>query len=146
MVGWSPLGLLSTCWVKCRSMCCLITRVSAVVTRIVISWSTHSHVEIQSSLTSRLKFCAVVLCPPARQGCYCENVSSKLSTYNFLSIAATMPRELEPSNNEKAFVTEALQQGLRMDERKLDEFRTVDIAFGEEYGLADVKLGKTRWA
>lgn len=56
-----------------------------------------------------------------------------------------MPRELEPSNNERAFVLEALQQGLRIDERNLDEFRKVDITFGEEYGLADVKLGKTRW-
>ena len=55
-----------------------------------------------------------------------------------------MPRELEPTNNEKAFVLEALQQGLRVDGRRLDEFRKVHIDFGEEYGVADVKLGRTR--
>ena len=56
-----------------------------------------------------------------------------------------MPREPEPSNLEKAFVLDALEQGLRIDGRKLDEFRKVDITFGEEYVLADVKLGKTRY-
>lgn len=55
-----------------------------------------------------------------------------------------MPRELGPSNNERAFVLDALQQGLRIDGRQLDEFRKVDITFGEEFGIADVKLGKTR--
>ncbi|KAF8435275.1 ribosomal protein S5 domain 2-type protein [Terfezia claveryi] len=55
-----------------------------------------------------------------------------------------MPREPEPSNNEKAFVLEAIQQGLRVDGRQLDEFRKVDISFGEEFGLTDVKLGRTR--
>jgi len=55
-----------------------------------------------------------------------------------------MPREPEPSNNEKAFVLGALQQGLRVDGRQLDEFRKVDISFGEEFGLADIKMGRTR--
>ncbi|KAF8477141.1 ribosomal protein S5 domain 2-type protein [Kalaharituber pfeilii] len=55
-----------------------------------------------------------------------------------------MPREPEPSINERAFVLEALRQGLRIDGRGLDEFRKVDISFGDEYGVADVKLGKTR--
>ncbi|RPB20212.1 hypothetical protein L211DRAFT_863382 [Terfezia boudieri ATCC MYA-4762] len=55
-----------------------------------------------------------------------------------------MPREPEPSNIEKAFVLEALQQGLRVDGRQLDEFRKVGISFGQEFGLADIKLGRTR--
>ncbi|RPB24003.1 hypothetical protein L211DRAFT_861976 [Terfezia boudieri ATCC MYA-4762] len=55
-----------------------------------------------------------------------------------------MPREPEYSNNEKAFVLEAIQQGLRVDGRQLDEFRKVDISFGEEFGLTDIKLGRTR--
>lgn len=46
--------------------------------------------------------------------------------------------------NEKAFVLEALKQNIRLDGRKLDQFRNVEINFGEEYGLAKVTLGKTR--
>lgn len=55
-----------------------------------------------------------------------------------------MPREPEPSNNERVFVLDALSQGLRVDGRELEVFRKVEIAFGQEYGLADVRLGKTR--
>ncbi|KAL9002823.1 MAG: hypothetical protein Q9188_004285 [Gyalolechia gomerana] len=55
-----------------------------------------------------------------------------------------MPREAEPSNNERAFVLEALQQNIRLDGRALDAFRNIELAFSDEYGVADVQLGNTR--
>lgn len=56
-----------------------------------------------------------------------------------------MPREAEPSLNERAFLLEALGEDIRLDGRALDAFREVEITFGDEYGVADVKLGKTRY-
>ena len=56
-----------------------------------------------------------------------------------------MPREAEPSLNERAFVLEALREDTRLDGRAFDAFRNVDVSFGDEYGVADVKLGKTRY-
>jgi len=56
-----------------------------------------------------------------------------------------MPREAEPSLNEKAFVLAALQQNIRLDGRAFDALRDVQIEFGEEYGVVDVRLGKTRY-
>lgn len=55
-----------------------------------------------------------------------------------------MPREAEPSINERQFVLEALQQDIRLDGRSLDDLREVQIDFGDEDGVADVRLGKTR--
>lgn len=55
-----------------------------------------------------------------------------------------MPREADPSNPERDFVLEALLQGLRKDGRGFDQFRPIDVAFGEEFGSATVTLGKTR--
>lgn len=55
-----------------------------------------------------------------------------------------MPREAEPSINERAFILEALQEDIRLDGRPLDAYRELHIAFGDEYGVADVQLGKTR--
>ena len=55
-----------------------------------------------------------------------------------------MPREAEPSINERAFILEALQEDIRLDGRPLDAYRQLHIAFGEKYGVADVQLGKTR--
>ena len=56
-----------------------------------------------------------------------------------------MPREAELSLNERAFVLEALKEDIRLDGRSLDALRDVEIAFGDEYGTADVKMGKTRY-
>ena len=56
-----------------------------------------------------------------------------------------MPREAEPSINERAFVLEALEENIRLDGRALDAFRDIDISFGDDYGVADVQLGKTRY-
>ena len=56
-----------------------------------------------------------------------------------------MPKDLDPSSNEKAFVLDALKQNLRLDGRDFESFRDLELSFGEDYGLADVRLGKTRY-
>ena len=56
-----------------------------------------------------------------------------------------MPREAEPSLSEKTFVTKALEEGLRTDNRKLEDCRPVVLDFGDDFGVADVKFGKTRY-
>jgi exosome complex component RRP45 len=55
-----------------------------------------------------------------------------------------MPREAEPSLIERAFILEALKEDIRLDGRALDAFRDIKITFGEDHGVADVTLGKTR--
>ncbi|KAK8194574.1 ribosomal protein S5 domain 2-type protein [Phyllosticta capitalensis] len=55
-----------------------------------------------------------------------------------------MPREAELSRNERDFIVQALGENIRLDGRKFDTFRDLDLSFGDEYGVADVKLGKTR--
>ncbi|KAG8947957.1 hypothetical protein FRC04_010154 [Tulasnella sp. 424] len=55
-----------------------------------------------------------------------------------------MPRELEPAIAQKEFVLTALKQGLRTDGRALLESRNIELVFGEELGMVECKLGKTR--
>ncbi|KAK0630795.1 ribosomal protein S5 domain 2-type protein [Bombardia bombarda] len=55
-----------------------------------------------------------------------------------------MPREAEPSLNERQFVLQALQENLRLDSREADRYRPLEVTFGDEYGVAKVSLGKTR--
>ncbi|RPB02174.1 hypothetical protein L873DRAFT_1834325 [Choiromyces venosus 120613-1] len=55
-----------------------------------------------------------------------------------------MPRELDLTINEKIFILDALKQKLRIDGRDLHSFRELELNFGDDYGLADVRLGKTR--
>ncbi|EGS20910.1 uncharacterized protein CTHT_0027490 [Thermochaetoides thermophila DSM 1495] len=55
-----------------------------------------------------------------------------------------MPREVEPSLSERQFVLQALQEGLRLDGRQLDQYRPLSLTFGDQYGVADVTFGKTR--
>ncbi|KAI9779361.1 MAG: hypothetical protein M1816_003608 [Peltula sp. TS41687] len=55
-----------------------------------------------------------------------------------------MPRETEPSLNEKAFVLQALRENIRIDGRAFEAFRKLDLQFGEEDGVADLQLGRTR--
>ncbi|CAD6506564.1 BgTH12-07993 [Blumeria graminis f. sp. triticale] len=55
-----------------------------------------------------------------------------------------MPREPEPSLNERQFFTQALRQQLRLDARPFDQFRPITLAFAERYGVVDLSLGGTR--
>lgn len=48
------------------------------------------------------------------------------------------------SNNERAFVEKAIAEGLRVDKRRLDEFRNLGIFFGKNFGSAIVSLGDTK--
>lgn len=48
------------------------------------------------------------------------------------------------STNERKFILAAANQGLRVDGRQPHEMRRVKIKFGEERGVADVQIGKTR--
>ena len=62
-----------------------------------------------------------------------------------LSKRAVMPREAEPSINERAFVLQALRENMRIDGRAFDAFRDLELSFGDEFGTADVRLGRTRY-
>ncbi|KAF2086477.1 exoribonuclease [Saccharata proteae CBS 121410] len=55
-----------------------------------------------------------------------------------------MPREAELSLNAREFILQALSESVRLDGRNFDQFRDLDLNFGDEYGVADVRLGKTR--
>ena len=55
-----------------------------------------------------------------------------------------MPREAEPSTNEQAFLLSALRENIRLDGRAFDHYRPISLTFGDEYGTADVRIGKTR--
>lgn len=57
-----------------------------------------------------------------------------------------MPREAELSINEREFILSALRENVRLDARPFDAFRQLELSFGEEYGVANVQLGKTRLA
>jgi len=56
-----------------------------------------------------------------------------------------MPRKADLSVNERAFILEALREGIRLDARPLDAYRSVELTFGEEFGQVNVRLGKTRY-
>lgn len=56
-----------------------------------------------------------------------------------------MPREAEISLNEREFIKQALQEDIRLDRRAFDAFRPLELTFGDEYGVADVQLGRTRY-
>ncbi|KAI9768136.1 MAG: hypothetical protein M1835_006947 [Candelina submexicana] len=55
-----------------------------------------------------------------------------------------MPREAEISLNERNFLLQALRENTRLDGRAFDAFRSLELSFGDEHGIADVKLGNTR--
>lgn len=56
-----------------------------------------------------------------------------------------MPRQADLSVNEKAFILEALKEGIRLDNRPLDAYRPVELTFGKEYGQVNVELGRTKY-
>lgn len=53
-------------------------------------------------------------------------------------------RETALSNCEKHFVEKVVLDGIRVDKRDLDEFRSLGICFGKEYGSVICSLGDTR--
>lgn len=55
-----------------------------------------------------------------------------------------MPRGADISNVEKAFILQALGQNLRLDGRGLDQFRDIQLVFGDQLGTVTVSLGRTR--
>ncbi len=55
-----------------------------------------------------------------------------------------MPREPDPSSNESSFLLEALRENLRIDGRSFESYRPLELTLGDERGLAEVTLGKTR--
>lgn len=55
-----------------------------------------------------------------------------------------MPREAELSLNERDFIIEALREKVRLDGRAFDAYRDLSLTLGDEQGVADVQLGKTR--
>lgn len=55
-----------------------------------------------------------------------------------------MPREENPSTNEKEFLLSALRENIRLDSRSFDQYRPISLEFGDEYGVVDVRIGKTR--
>lgn len=64
---------------------------------------------------------------------------------DYLKTLFTMPREAEPSLSERNFILKALEEGLRSDGRKFEQYRSRELSFGDEYGVAEVKFGKTRY-
>lgn len=56
-----------------------------------------------------------------------------------------MPREVDPSLNERQFFAKALQENIRLDGRSFDQYRALELDFGDELGVVDVRLGKTRY-
>lgn len=56
-----------------------------------------------------------------------------------------MPREADLSLNEREFILHALREDVRVDGRAFDALRNITLTFGDEYGVADVRLGKTRY-
>ncbi|CAI7618385.1 unnamed protein product [Penicillium bialowiezense] len=55
-----------------------------------------------------------------------------------------MSKEAQLSIAERDFILEALRQDVRLDGRKADEYRPLNISFGEEYGHVNLQLGKTQ--
>ncbi|CAI4218795.1 unnamed protein product [Parascedosporium putredinis] len=53
-------------------------------------------------------------------------------------------REAEPSLSEKAFVLQAIEEKQRVDGRGLEDYRPLELTFGDDHGVAEVQLGKTR--
>lgn len=57
-----------------------------------------------------------------------------------------MPREFEPSANERAFVLQALREQIRFDGRSFEDFRDLQLTFGRDFGVVTAKLGRTKYA
>lgn len=56
-----------------------------------------------------------------------------------------MSREAPLSVAERDFILEALRENVRLDGRGADQFRPLNLSFGEEHGHVKLQLGKTRY-
>ncbi|KAB8204565.1 RRP45 subunit of eukaryotic exosome [Aspergillus parasiticus SU-1] len=54
-----------------------------------------------------------------------------------------MNKEAPLSIAERDFILNALREDVRLDGRQADQFRPLNVSFGEEYGHVKVQLGKT---
>lgn len=57
---------------------------------------------------------------------------------------STMSKEAQLSIAERDFILEALRENVRLDGRQPDDYRPLDLSFGEEYGHVKLQLGKTK--
>ena len=55
-----------------------------------------------------------------------------------------MPRDVDPSLNERAFILQVLLEKTRLDGRAFNSYRELNLTFGDEYGVALVRLGHTK--
>lgn len=55
-----------------------------------------------------------------------------------------MPRGADISNVEKSFILQALGQNIRLDGRAVDQYRNIELVFGDQLGAVTVSVGKTR--
>lgn len=56
-----------------------------------------------------------------------------------------MPRESEVSTIQRDFILTALRENIRVDGRRFEQFRNLELEFGDEYGTVTLRLGKTRF-
>jgi hypothetical protein len=74
-----------------------------------------------------------------------KQAAQKLTNFHTARQAPSMSSREEPlSIPERDFILEALGQNLRLDGRQFDDYRPLNISFGEEYGHVKLQLGKTR--
>ena len=59
-------------------------------------------------------------------------------------LPSTMSKEAQLSIAERDFILEALHENVRLDGRQPDDYRPLNISFGEEYGHVKLQLGKTK--
>jgi hypothetical protein len=55
-----------------------------------------------------------------------------------------MSKEAQLSVAERDFILEALRENVRLDGRGPDQFRPLNLSFGDEYGHVKLQVGKTR--
>lgn len=53
--------------------------------------------------------------------------------------------EKTEERGERQFFAKALQENIRFDGRAFDQYRPLELEFGDELGVVDVRLGKTRY-
>lgn len=67
------------------------------------------------------------------------------SGFRAINPVTTMSKESQLSVVERDFILEALRENVRLDGRGVDQFRPLNISFGEEYGHVKLQLGKTKY-